>query len=119
MNKFSKYLPAAVVVLIILVIAGIQMLKQKKPSNEGNNPPQSQEQTRTDDSKTSAETPGMLEGTLQISNDLKRGNLMLVTPERVIYLFTSRDYSTLLEKQVRLEIEGTLENFRLVDIVAK
>ena len=60
-----------------------------------------------------------LQGTLKISDDLRRGNLMLVTSERAIYLFTSRDYSSLLDKQVTVEIEGTLENFRLVDIKAK
>jgi len=44
---------------------------------------------------------------------------MLITEERTIYLFTSRDYSALLDKAVRVEVEGTLENFRLVDIAAK
>src|SRR3989344_6802900 len=116
-NKASKYVPPAVVVLVILVIAGIQLFKQDKPSGDGNNPPAGQQQQNGGDEKEApSETPGVLEGTLKISDDLKRGNLMLVASERIIYLFTSRDYSALLDKKVRLEIEGTLENFSLVDI---
>ena len=118
-NKTSKYLPPAVVVLVILIIAGVQLFKQNKPASDESPAGEQQQNGENDEKETLTGAPGAFEGTLKISDNLKRGNLMLITPERAIYLFTSRDYSALLDKEVHLEIEGTLENFSLVDIRAK
>lgn len=125
-NQTSKYLPIAVVIIVIALVAGIQYYKNRGSSDE-----KAAEQIQNGQSGTvenqgeteSVPKAGTLEdqftGTLKISDNLKRGNLMLITEERTIYLFTSRDYSALLDKAVRVEVEGTLENFRLVDIAAK
>ena len=118
-NKTSKYLPAAAVALVIIVLAGIQYFRKQKPADKGQGQEAGREQSQQGSPKPTPQTPGMLEGTLKISDNLKRGNLMVAMPERTVYLFTSRDYSSLLDKTVKVEIEGTLENFRLVDIKAK
>ncbi|MEK7617518.1 MAG: hypothetical protein AAB410_00030 [Patescibacteria group bacterium] len=121
MNKISKYLPTIAVLAIVVTLGGIQYYKNQKPANE--------EQDRQTDNRQNLSVPGsktdspkpsgMLEGVLKISDDLKRGNLMLVQADHIVYLFTSRDYSQLFEKEVKVEIDGSLENFRLVDIKEK
>lgn len=116
MAKSSKYLPAAVVAAIIIIVAGVQYFKNLKPANETQNQNAQQEQNQKNGAAVPAAASG-LEGVLKISDNLKRGNLMVVMSERVVYLFTSRDYSKLLNKEVKVVIDGTLENFRLVDIV--
>ncbi|MCL5775041.1 MAG: hypothetical protein M1333_02400 [Patescibacteria group bacterium] len=59
------------------------------------------------------------EGVLKISDDSKRGNLMLIMQERKIYIFTSRDFTNLIEKNVAVTYEGTLDSFVLGDINEK
>lgn len=117
-NQSAKYLPAAVVAIIIVIAAGAQYFKNQKPANETQNQNARQEQNQKNGAAIPAAASG-LEGVLKISDNLKRGNLMIAMKERVVYLFTSRDYSKLLNKEVKVVIDGTLENFRLVDIVAK
>lgn len=118
-NKASKYAPVVIIALIIAVIAGIQYFKNSSPVTQENpNKPGSENSQETSDANPQAEE-GQLSGTLKISDNLKRGNLMLVTKDRVIYLFTSRDYSALVNKEVKIKINGTLENFRLIDILPK
>ena len=64
-----------------------------------------------------------LVGTLQVSNNLTRGNLMLVTSlagrDTIIYLTSSRDFSALLGKTVRVNYSGTPDAFILGNIVAE
>ncbi|MEX1064315.1 MAG: hypothetical protein WD898_01020 [Candidatus Paceibacterota bacterium] len=57
-----------------------------------------------------------LEGTLRVSDDPSKGNLMLVTEESVVYITTSRDYSSLVGEEVVVSVDGTLENFTLLNI---
>lgn len=118
-NQSAKYLPAAVVAIIIVIVAGVQYFKNQKPANETQNQNARQEQNQKNSAGGNPAAASGLEGVLKISDNLKRGNLMVVMAERVVYLFTSRDYSKLLNKEVKVVIDGTLENFRLVDIVAK
>ena len=73
-------------------------------------------QAETEKSKSGGQT---LEGTLKTSDNLKKGNLMISTGKRTIYLFTSRDFSSLLDKNVTVTYNGTLDNFTLDNIVAK
>jgi hypothetical protein len=58
-----------------------------------------------------------LTGTLQKSDNAKNGNLMVITEGRKHYIRTSRDYISLIGKQVDVRYEGTLEDFVLGDIV--
>lgn len=59
------------------------------------------------------------EGVLEKSNDTKKGNLMLKTTERTTYIFTSRDYSNLIGKNVVVTYQGDIESFTLGDITEK
>lgn len=65
---------------------------------------------------TSSEQISSLEGILWSSDDEKRGNLLLVSQYAAIYLKTSRDFSALVGKPVIVSVEGTLENFTLLNI---
>ena len=56
------------------------------------------------------------EGALWSSDDETKGNLMLITGDATIYVSTSRDFSKLVGKDVVVSIEGTLDNFTLLNI---
>lgn len=66
--------------------------------------------------QTVAETPSALEGTLWISDTEARGNLMLVNNTANFYIKTSRDFNSLIGKQVIVSIDGVLDNFILLNI---
>jgi hypothetical protein len=51
------------------------------------------------------------QGTLLGSDDLNKGNLMLVSGLQKIYIATKRDFSGLLEKEVTMEANGSLSSF--------
>ena len=92
---------------------------QPNPSNQeqgSNNPPPG-----LNPQDNVEEVPNSLSGQLQKSNDSRKGNLMLklADSERTIYLNTSRDFSSLVGKDVVVTIDGSLDDFRLVDIKAK
>jgi len=120
MQKNTQYIIGGIV---ILIIAGF-FLFRTTPINDNVSPPQDgqsadQPQDKTEDEPGENTSLRIMEGIIKISDDLKKGNLMLVSPDRTTYIFTSRDYSNLLDKEVKLEIEGDLENFTLIDIIAK
>lgn len=60
-----------------------------------------------------------LEGVLYKSEDQGRGNLKLSSNEGDIYLRTSRDFSALIGFQVLVFVNGTKDNFELIDIQSK
>lgn len=128
-NKINKnqiiYTAVAVVVIILLVI----FLRPDSANGPADvNAPATNEADSSDIMKdkgngTSDRTGGTVNasdeysGILQESDNSAIGNLMLVQPERNIYLFSSRDFSALYGKKVKLVTEGELEQFRLLDIV--
>lgn len=57
-----------------------------------------------------------LEGTLWLSDNETKGNLMLVNNVITIYIKTSRDFSNLIGKQVIASVDGTLNDFTLLNI---
>ena len=57
-----------------------------------------------------------LEGVLWSSDDETKGNLMLVNNNSTIYIRTSRDFSDLTGKYVIASVDGTLDNFTLLNI---
>lgn len=107
--------------IIILVLVGAVIWKTQKPKTpaQKNSDNQTQPPSPSGQNPTLPSDNGKLEGELKISDDAKRGNLMLIMQDRTVYIFTGRDYSGLLNKQVQLQIDGSLENFRLIDIKAK
>jgi hypothetical protein len=114
MKTFLKKHIFLLVGILVIVIAGwlIKNQNSKSPVNSNLTP--------TNESlKPSTPTSQNISGLLKLSDNTQRGNLMLETAKEKIYLFTGRDYSKLLNTQVVLKINGTLENFSLIDITAK
>ena len=62
------------------------------------------------------ENVNTLEGVLWSSDDETKGNLMLVNNNTTIYIRTSRDFSGLTGKYVIASVDGTLDNFTLINI---
>ena len=60
-----------------------------------------------------------LEGILQNSDDTSRGNFKLVSDQGDIYIRTNRDFQKLVGLEVLVLINGTLDNFEMVDIQPK
>lgn len=55
-------------------------------------------------------------GILENSDDVNKGNLKLVSEAGHIYIRTSRDFNAFIGSQVLMLIEGTTDNFTLVNI---
>jgi len=113
--------------LIVLVVVGWLILRQAP--KKATAPSETQEQQDDASQNQQSPIPNAQEsetatanswiGILKTSDNETKGNLMLVTGDRTIYLRTSRDYSALIGKQVSVNYKGTLDSFGLVDIVAK
>ena len=56
-------------------------------------------------------------GILQNSDNLNRGNLKVISSLGDVYIRTQRDFSGLVGFSVTLVTEGTLDSFKLVDII--
>lgn len=59
------------------------------------------------------------QGVLKQSDNAAKGNLMINVDGHLVYIRTSRDYSSLIGKEVKVTYQGTLDNFTLGDITAK
>jgi hypothetical protein len=121
--------PKHIISLIVLVAlgAGVWYFGMKDDEPASTNNPTNNTQNSENNSNSSeqpevvSEVPNGFVGELRVSSDKKRGNLMLMLKDsdRIIYLNTSRDFSSLIGKQVRVTIEGSLDDFRLIDIKAE
>ncbi len=67
-------------------------------------------------SNSGPETVDTLEGVLWSSDDEAKGNLILVNQYATIYLKTSREFGNLVGKNVIVSVDGTLDNFTLLNI---
>lgn len=106
----------SIVVIVILVVAGIMIFNKNDQDEEQ---AKFHENINSEEQKPNDTVKGnVLEGTLKTSNDPARGNLMLelLNSDQVIYLRTSRDFSSLIGKDVAVTIDGTMEKFSLIDI---
>lgn len=113
-----KYL-FAIIVLAIIGFAWWYLSKPAEPTNNNQQTPvPPSQQTEQEGDTIVEEVPNAFEGELRQSTDKRRGNLMLLLKDsdRVIYLNTSRDFSQFIGKQVSVSIEGSLDDFRLLDI---
>jgi hypothetical protein len=113
-------------IVLILIIGGVWYfgIKEKTPeSAEQEDKSLIKNNIGQDNTSevTTEEIPNSLVGELKVSNDKRRGNLMLLleNSDRIIYLNTSRDFSSLVGEQVIVTIDGSLDDFRLVDIKEK
>lgn len=71
---------------------------------------------KTQETPEATDTELKLEGKLEKSDNPGRGNLMLITKETRVYLYASKDFSGLVGKNVTVEAEGSIDNFRLIGI---
>ncbi|MBI5530672.1 MAG: hypothetical protein HY918_04190 [Candidatus Doudnabacteria bacterium] len=102
----------------VIVIAALWLSLSKKADKQPAQQQQNQNQQQTvqpTDSTPSAKSD-VWTGTLQKSDNAAKGNLLLVTSERNIYIRSNRDFSSLIGKKVRVSYEGTWQNFVLGDI---
>ena len=108
---------AAALVIIVAAVAwfsktkhgGLETIKQTSNTS-----------TTSSSAQSSNTQPGgeVWTGTLQNSDNKAKGNLMLVTADRNIYIKTSRDFSALVGKKVDISYEGDVNNFVLGNIAA-
>jgi hypothetical protein len=120
MNSKTIWVVVAVVVIaaIIWIATGSKKTSQNQ-TNQSNANTTTKSTNQTSGSQTPNTVSNALKGTLKISDNQALGNLMLVTSTSNVYLRTSRDFSNLVNKQVALDYDGTITNFKLVDIKAQ
>lgn len=119
-NKFPAWVAGVVAVLVVVgvIIVLARNSSQTAQAPSGDNSGKPADQAGSSGQNGAAASAGELRGTLKISDSTAKGNLMLVMPDHIIYLHTSRDYSALLGKAVKLQFEGSLDTFQLRDITA-
>ncbi len=124
MNKKQKttYGSILAAVLIIIVIWFVSSKPESgKPSTGSQNG--SKGSTSSPSPSPSGQPSGsegnVWKGTLKTSDNSAKGNLMLVTPDHTIYIKTSRDFSSLIGKQVVVAYQGSLDGFTLTNISAE
>lgn len=117
-KKYAYYIVGAV--LIVLIIFAI--VSNNRPKESPVNSDQKTEEqinTNQNNQNTNEEQNKTLNGVLRISDDLKKGNLFLENETGKYYIYTSRDFSKYLDKQVEIVYLGSLDSFTLVDIQIK
>ncbi len=118
-TKMRKTKIYTIVLLVgIGLIAGALISKKgelfDKETNDDIKPAEVKTETTKD--KNIVNGHSSLEGVLQASEDAKLGNFKLVSGDSEIYIRTSRDFSKLVGLQVLVLINGTLDNFQLLDM---
>ncbi|MDP2933708.1 MAG: hypothetical protein Q8N81_06290, partial [bacterium] len=110
----NKYLIGVIAGLVVLaaIIAIVKYSGQKPETSPDNN---------ATSNKTLPLEAGknQLVGELKKTDDIESGNLMLITTDKKLYLNTTRDFNSLVGKQVVVTIDGDSQNFRLIDIKEK
>lgn len=108
-----------VILLAVVLVAAAVFLSRYfvkpviAPTVTGGN----QQQSAADGEKM---PPDELWGKLSVSDNMEKGNLMLeMDSGRTVYLNTTRDFSGLVGKQVRVKISGDQTSFSLLDIKEK
>jgi hypothetical protein len=114
-KKYAIWAAAIIAVLLVGWLVWKQTAK-KESSEPANSTSTTLEEDKGADQAQTLQG-NVLAGKLQVSNNSQKGNLMLVTPTSTLYIHTSRDYSSLLGKDVKVNYDGTPEEFRLGDIV--
>lgn len=114
-NGRTKLYLAVLLAGAVLVAGGIYQRKHVTNSEHMADKNNTQKTEQVAGTQTSA-VGNYLEGILQSSDDQAKGNLKVVSNSSTVYLRTSRNFSELLGANVMVTIEGTLDNFKLLDI---
>lgn len=124
MEKFFKN-PRVQAALALVVVALLGWWLAKSPAQKNAQQDQKEEQKTQQaeqnktEPKTTISSPNVWEGELKKSDNAQKGNLMLLTQDKKIYIKTNRDFAALLDKTVVVTYEGTTDAFRLGDIMEK
>ncbi len=109
MNKKNRIY---IILTGVVAITLIWLSQSNKNSNFDLNLPSNENISKN----TSGEKVSALEGVLWPSDDELNGNLMLVNDNTTVYIKSSRDFSDLIGKSVIVSIDGTLDNFTLLNM---
>jgi hypothetical protein len=118
-NKNTAYQITAFILVVLIAGFFIIRTNRNQPAKEESQQEEQKIQASPSAPSINGESQNILQGTLNISDNLKKGNLMLVSENHTYYIYTNRDFSELLDKQVNVSYEGTLDNFNLDDITLK
>jgi len=88
-----------------------EIQKDNNPEAENYNSPKNSTATSASGSKWTS--------TLQTSDNASKGKYMITVDGHKVYIHTSRDYSSLVGKEVNVSYQGTVDSFTLGDITAK
>jgi hypothetical protein len=124
------YLLIGLIVIVILVII-VSYRGKNKPndisSDTNQNTEQNSEENPTSPSTPAPSTPSSetitaeqgnvtASGTLKPSDNPAKGNLMVENSQGKIYIFTQRDFSSLLGQSVTLTAQGNLQQFAFLGL---
>ncbi len=106
--------------VLVVVIWAIWRYSAKGPASV-TSPAETGNANQTQPAAAGNQTPSgdVWQGILKVSDNPKKGNLMLVMEKTTVYINTSRDYSDLIGRQVNVSYEGTVDSFQLGDIVGQ
>lgn len=130
---FARYQIPIIIAAIILIAGVLYAVNRDKNTNDQKpNDQTSQDSSQNptlnpgtdpgkiDGANTEAPTPAPAQGnvaaagTLKVSDNKAKGNYMVDSSKGKIYIATKRDFSSLVDKQVTLNAEGNLNNFKFI-----
>jgi hypothetical protein len=121
----KKHLAGIILAVLVIILAGwlVWIRAAKQESATTTDTTSSTLETDKEAAKELSQSQTLagkqMEGILKASDNSKKGNLMLVTASSTLYISSSRDFSNLLGKEVKVTYDGTTDDFRLGDIIAK
>lgn len=106
-------------IAVIIVVIGVVWFYKAKHAGQEKLPtsqPVVQNPTAATTAPASSSQADIWTGVLKNSDNSAKGSIMLVTKDRTIYIRTSRDFQSLVGKNVNVSYEGTWQSFALGDI---
>ena len=118
----KKILGALVLVSLLAAACGSNEIEGTQQNNGDSDSNQNSSVVPPSPSPTRASQNsgnGVWKTTLLASDNLSKGKYKVMVVGDALYINTSRDYAKLLGKNVEVKYEGTIDNFKLIDIVAQ
>lgn len=132
-RKNRSYVIAGIVLVLLIIYfatrdqqptadtkSSEQSTEQQKKDENKSESTQTEKEKQADnsakDSATTSQSTGnvVATGKLRKSTSMTRGNYMVESNKGNIYVFTKRDYSALVDKDVTLAASGTLSSFKFL-----
>ena len=120
LQKYWYYLLVGAVVALVIVLIAARRPDSAEEQVEGEqtNTENSEEARPGDISNGIVQTSGNVSatGALRLSDDIRKGNLMIESTRGRIYIQTQRDFYPMLDKEVALQAEGALNSFAFLGL---